>query len=130
MSTLIAEEDREFGKLLLGQSLVTEMKLNGIFENKENSGEELALILISEVIADSKAVYSCFVGLLEIPVIELENHTIDSSVLEVVPQKLARRYRVLPLFKIEKNLSIVMANSGNLYAITEKPAMKLNRRFV
>jgi len=45
-----------------------------------------------------------------VPYVDIKNYTIDRTVLEMIPEKVARSYRVIPLFKIENVLTIAMSD--------------------
>jgi type IV pilus assembly protein PilB len=56
---------------------------------------------------------------LHIPYVNLRNYTIDRQLLKKVPEKKARYYRVLPLFLLEGELTIAMADPLDLSTLDE-----------
>lgn len=53
------------------------------------------------------------------PHIDLDSYLIDKKIIELVPEKLARRYQVIPLFKIGNTLTVAMADPHNVFALDE-----------
>jgi type IV pilus assembly protein PilB len=53
------------------------------------------------------------------PHVELDNYLIDENIIELVPEKLARRYQLIPLFKIDNILTVAMADPHNIFASDE-----------
>lgn len=54
-----------------------------------------------------------------IPHVDLDSYLIDDKVITLVPESLARRYRVIPLFKIGDVLTVAMADPRNIFALDE-----------
>ena len=50
---------------------------------------------------------------------DLETYDIDPNVSKLVSERLARKYKFLPLFKIADDLTIAISNPKNLYGIDE-----------
>ena len=54
---------------------------------------------------------------LHIPYVNLEDYTLDKNCLKFINFSDARKYRIIPLFKIEDTLTIAMADPLDLFAI-------------
>lgn len=54
---------------------------------------------------------------LHIPYVNLEDYTIDSKCLKYISLSDAKKYRIIPLFKIEDALTVAMADPLDLFAI-------------
>ena len=54
---------------------------------------------------------------LHIPSVNLEDYTLDANCLKYISSADARRYRIIPLFKIEDTLTVAMADPLDLFAI-------------
>lgn len=114
---MISTEDRKFGKLLVEREIVSPAQLVEIFKQKKHQDDELASILINKGIAESKDVYTCLAEHLNIPFIELQDYSIDATVVTLVPHELALKHKVMPVFKIENSLTITMTNPGDVQVI-------------
>lgn len=55
----------------------------------------------------------------ELLTIDLSSYLIDQSTLELVPSVLARKYKIIPLFKIGNTITVAMADTGNILAIDD-----------
>jgi type IV pilus assembly protein PilB len=51
--------------------------------------------------------------------IDLDSYLIDGKVIDLVPESLARRYQLIPLFKISNTLTVAMADPHNIHALDE-----------
>jgi len=54
---------------------------------------------------------------LHIPYVNLDDYTLDKNCLKLVNFSDAKRYRIIPLFKIEDTLTVAMADPLDLFAI-------------
>lgn len=51
--------------------------------------------------------------------VDLDTYLIDEKLIELVPESLARRYQLMPLFKIGNTLTLAMADPHNIFALDE-----------
>jgi len=51
--------------------------------------------------------------------VDLDNYLIDEKLIKLVPESLARRYQIVPLFKIGDTLTLAMADPHNIFALDE-----------
>jgi len=56
---------------------------------------------------------------LEIPIVDISTFNIKKETLNLVPENLAKKYMIIPLYKISNTLTIAMVDPFNLYAIDE-----------
>src|SRR3989338_11687407 len=56
---------------------------------------------------------------MNLPQIELENYIIDPKIIELIPEGLARKHQIVPLFKIANTLTCAMFDPLNIFAIDE-----------
>ncbi|MDY6863940.1 MAG: GspE/PulE family protein [Thermodesulfobacteriota bacterium] len=54
-----------------------------------------------------------------IPHVDLESYLIDEKIIKMVPESLARRYQLIPLFKIGNTLTVAMADHQDIFALDE-----------
>lgn len=53
------------------------------------------------------------------PKIDLANYLIEPEALKMIPESIARKYKIIPLFKIMDTLTIAIADVSNVLAIDE-----------
>jgi type IV pilus assembly protein PilB len=51
--------------------------------------------------------------------VDLDSYLIDGKVIDLVPESLAQRYELIPLFKIGNTLTVAMADPHNIHALDE-----------
>ncbi|MBQ2610912.1 Flp pilus assembly complex ATPase component TadA [bacterium] len=73
--------------------------------------------LINSGILTEESILKFLEEKLHIPYVNLNDYTLDKSCLKYVSYNDAKKYRILPLFKIENTLTIAMADPLDLFAI-------------
>lgn len=108
---------------LVKEGLLTAEQLEAAEQESRQAGEDLetALVRLEYLTADQLAE---FIGeQLDVPYVNIEDYAIDTAVLTLIPEKIARRYNILPLFKIENNLTVAMADPLNIVALDDIKAL-------
>ncbi len=114
---MITEEDQKFGDFLVENGVLSPAQLQEVLKFKRHHEEDLVQIIIQKGLATSKDVYVCLADYLSLPFIELQDYSIDPEVVELVPKELAYKYHVMPVFRIENNLTVAMSNPGDVHAM-------------
>ena len=110
-------------KILLDKKLIKEEDLEKAVVIQKNKGGSLSDILVGLGLitkSDLMVVLSKELGL---PPINLSRYKIDSAVLKLIPKKIARHYKVLPISKMADTLMIAMADPLNIFAIDDIKAL-------
>ncbi|MAK02492.1 MAG: hypothetical protein CMP35_03520, partial [Rickettsiales bacterium] len=98
------------GQLLIEAGKIEQDQLNNALISQEDSSEQLGEILIEEGAVSKKEFFKLLSYQLKIPLIELDFYKIDTDLIELVSEKIARKYKVLPLFKIENTISLAVSD--------------------
>ncbi len=73
--------------------------------------------LINSGILPEETILKFLEAKLHIPYVNLDDYTIDTKCLKYISANDARKYRIIPLFKIEDTLTVAMADPLDLFAI-------------
>ena len=74
-------------------------------------------VLINSGAITEDAIIKFLESKLHIPSVNLEDYTLDKSCLKFIGFSDARKYKIIPLFKIEDTLTVAMADPLDLFAI-------------
>lgn len=117
------------GKRLLEKGLITKEGLARAQElNKKGTPFRQAVVDLGAITEDQ--LLSFMAKELDLPYVKISDYVIDPKIVKVVPEKLARRYIVIPLFKVLDTLTIAMADPLNFYALEDieiKTKCRLNK---
>jgi len=110
-------------KDLVSEGLVSEEDLKSATLRAKREGVPLGTVLTqSGLITEDE--FSRFIGEKSpLPSVDLRNYTIDRAVLDLIPEKVARRYNIIPLFKIEDVLTVAMSDPQDIIAIDQISAL-------
>ena len=104
---------------LLEQKLLKKEQLDEALNVQKQRGGKLSQVLIELGYIKEQDLVSILSQDLNIPTISLEKYKIDPSIIELIPRETARRYEVIPVSKIQKNLTIAMADPLNIFTIDD-----------
>ncbi len=73
--------------------------------------------LINSGVITEDAILKFLEAKLHIPYVNLDDYTLDTKCLKYISSSDAKKYRIIPLFKIEDTLTVAMADPLDLFAI-------------
>lgn len=73
--------------------------------------------LINSKVIDEETLLKFLESKLHIPSVDLDDYTLDKNCLQYINVMDARKYKIIPLFKIENTLTVAMADPMDLFAI-------------
>lgn len=73
--------------------------------------------LINSGVLTEDAIIKFLETKLHLPSVNLEDYTLDKNCLKYISFSDARKYKIIPLFKIEDTLTVAMADPLDLFAI-------------
>ncbi|HDZ76925.1 MAG TPA: type II secretion system protein GspE [Candidatus Omnitrophica bacterium] len=102
------------GELLLREGVINSVQLQEAMEEQRVTGRPLGDILVQKKIVSEEDVVILLSEQLKIPYIDLNFYSVEKSVLRLVAEKTARKYDVMPLFKIGDTLTVAMRDPLDL----------------
>ncbi|MEP0827296.1 MAG: Flp pilus assembly complex ATPase component TadA [bacterium] len=110
---------KRIGDILLEKGLITSAQLTEALKEQEKTGRKIGQLLVEKGIITEEQLIEAVSERLQIPKISLASLVIDPMVVGMVPVEMARRYALMPIFKIGKILTVAMAEPLNIIAIDE-----------
>ena len=110
---------KKIGDILIEKGLITKDQLDAALKEQKKTGRKIGQILVESGIISEAQLIDTISERLKIPRISLESMVIDPAVIALVPVEVARRYCLIPAFKIGENLTVAMSDPLNLIAIEE-----------
>lgn len=104
---------------LLTQGLVTKEGLEEARRVKTQREEPLGKILVDLNLLSRDQLLDFIASQLEIPYVDLSSYIIEPEVIDLVPEAVARKYKLIPLFKVESALTVAMADPLNVFALDD-----------
>ncbi|MBU4413874.1 MAG: hypothetical protein KJ976_02045, partial [Proteobacteria bacterium] len=104
---------------MVNEGLVTREKLRIAEIAAQRKNETLSKTLIKLGFVTEEELVSFIGDKMHIPYVNIKSYTIDRKVLDLIPEKIARRYNIIPLFKIEDVLTIAMSDPLDIISIDD-----------
>ena len=106
-------------KTLCEKNLLVENDIKKAVEIQKEKGGRLIDILVGMGVVSRKQLVSALSQELGIPPIDLSRYKISSGVIKLVPKKVVRSYRVMPVSKMGDYLTIAIADPLNVFAMDD-----------
>ncbi len=113
------KERKSLGEAMLEQGLITPEKLKKAREEAERTKESLRHVLVKLGMVEEEDILSFIEEQMGIPRIDFSNYIIDPKVIDLIPESLARKNLLIPIFKIGDTLTIAMVDPMDIFAIDE-----------
>lgn len=105
------------GDLLVEKGLITEDQLISSLAAQKKTGQKLGRTLISSGLVTEEQMLELLSTQLQIPFIDLKQYHYDAETVQIIPETLARRFRVVSLKKNpDGSLLVAMADPTDIFA--------------
>ncbi|MGH7682178.1 MAG: GspE/PulE family protein [Candidatus Eiseniibacteriota bacterium] len=110
---------KPLGQCLVEQGTLSQEGLARALEEQRRTGAALRDVLLKLELVPERAILDYYEDQLGIPVMDVSTYALEPEIVQLVPERVARQYRVLPLFKIGNTLTVAMADPLDFVAIDE-----------
>lgn len=110
---------KRLGDLLLEVGLITEEQLENALQVQKQSKERLGEIILSLGYVSEENMIEVLEFLLGVPRIELKEESINKAAALTIPVQMAEKYKVIPVSKEGRKLTLAMVDPINFYAIDD-----------
>lgn len=97
-------------ELLVTEGQVTAEQMQRALEKQKATGAFIGEILIEEGLLGEKTIISFLAKHCKIPHLSLLDYLIDTALLPLIPEETCRKYRLLPIDRLGRNLTVAMVN--------------------
>jgi len=110
-------------EILLRDNLVSPQDLDRAIEEQERSGGELSRILLRLKLVPEDQLSVVLSEALQLPLINLNLFRIDPSLLKLIPKETAEKYLLIPISKLNDQLTIAMIDPLDMLTLDNIKAM-------
>ncbi len=107
------------GDLLVQNKIISENQLMEALKQQKSTGRKLGRMLIDLGFVQEKQLLDLLSEQLGIPFIEIEGLEVDSNLISLIPETMARRFRVMVLRRDLNGLLVGMADPTDIFAYDE-----------
>lgn len=98
------------GDILLKAKRVTSKQLQEVLDDQRITGKPLGDILVEKKIVSEEEIVILLSEQLKIPYVDLTFYSVENKVLSLISEQTARKFEVMPLFKIGDTLTVAMVD--------------------
>ncbi len=113
------KSDRKLAVIFVRRGLLTEEQRAEVMAEADADGKSLSDILLERQIVQENDIISCISQETNLPPIDVAKVTIDESLLEIINEKMAKKYMVLPVARIGKLLTVAVADPFDVMVIDD-----------
>lgn len=107
------------GELLIERRVITKKDLDKALELQREKGGMVGEILVDLELAKEEDIAQALTAQYGFPYLPLINYEIEPEIMEIVPRNVCEQYCLIPIDKIESNLTLAMSNPLNKEAIED-----------
>ena len=106
-------------ELLLEQGMLSREQVQAVQAEAAKSGHPFTRVLVQKGFVTEQDLAAVVAEQSGVTAIDLANHLIKPEVIQLVPEALARKHVLIPVFKIGDALTVAMEDPLNFFAIDE-----------
>jgi type IV pilus assembly protein PilB len=110
-------DPQQLKKFLLDVGLVTEKQFEKAFEECQKSGGDVGDLLVKNHLLTEEELTRIEAHIMGVPFINLEKETLNSDILKLIPEPIARVHNIVAFSKKENNLEVAMTDPDDLRTI-------------
>jgi type IV pilus assembly protein PilB len=115
----MVDKSKSLRETLLKSGLLTEGKIKTAIEEGRTSGATLIKSILKRNLVDEEALISFLEKEMDIPRVDLSSYLVDKKVIDLVPYSIAKKYKIMPLFKVGDVLTVATADPFDILALDE-----------
>ncbi len=110
---------KRLGDILLEEGLISKIQLMEGLEKGRREKIRLGQALINLGYVTEEQIIKVIARQLDIPHVDFDSFLIDPEIVSTLPEMLARKHKAIPLFKVERKLTVAMVDPMDIMALDE-----------
>ena len=104
---------------LLKLGLVQPEQIEKARKEASRVGQSVEVVLVRSGLVAEEELTDVKAGILGVPYVDLANYRLDRELIKLIPEKIAKKFSIIPLFTTGDALSIGMVDPQNIMAIDQ-----------
>ncbi|MBU1469087.1 MAG: type II secretion system protein GspE, partial [candidate division Zixibacteria bacterium] len=111
--------NQRIGDILIEKGVITEEILQQTLTIQTKTGKKLGEVLVDEKFITENDLAEAISERLGVPKLSLENISIDPDLVKLIGYEIAKKPRLVPVFKLGNTLTVAMADPLDVVAMDE-----------
>jgi len=116
---MVTTREKTLGEMLVVDNVITREQFEDALKKQEESGSSLGSILVDMNYATEWELAAALGKQLNVPFITLSHYEIDADILKSIPEDIVKKYKIVPVDKTGKTLTVALADPSNVYLLDE-----------
>ena len=112
-------EKKDIINLLLQHGLIKQEQLDNAKEEAKRMGISVEKELERQGLITEEDIANVRSAALGIPYVDLSDYLIDGALVKLIPENLAKKHKIVPLFKIGNSLTVAMTDPQNIEVLDQ-----------
>jgi len=105
---------KRLGEILVDQGFMTDAQIQECLEEQKRSGKQIGKLFIEKGYIDEQKLLDVISAQIDVQRVILENLNLEPAIVKLVPQEMARSYKVIPIYERDNVLTVAMSDPSNL----------------
>ncbi|HAI73807.1 MAG TPA: hypothetical protein DCS28_03025 [Candidatus Moranbacteria bacterium] len=110
-------ENEQLKNFIKDSEMIAEKDLELSFDFAQKEKKNLGDVLLEKKLIDEERLRKLYAYILGIPFVDLQKETIPSDILQLIPEPIAKKYKIIAFEKSGKELKIAMLNPEDIQTI-------------
>ncbi|MFO7807675.1 MAG: GspE/PulE family protein [Candidatus Moraniibacteriota bacterium] len=110
-------DSEQLKSFLEDSEIIEEKKLEEIFKESQEKNKKMGDLLLEKNLISEKDLNKLYAYILGIPFVDLEKKEIPKEILQIVPENIAKKDKVISFQKNDKELRVAMLDPGDIQTI-------------
>ncbi len=110
----LSGQRKRLGEILVDQGFMTDAQIGQALDEQKRTGKQLGKVLVEKGFIEENKLLDVISAQIDVQRVILENINLDPAIVKLVPQEMARSYKVVPIFERDNILTVAMADPSNL----------------
>jgi len=111
--------NKPLGEVLIERDVINKRQLDEALAFQEKRGGLIGEILVELGFVKEEEIVHALTVQYGFPYLPLASYDINPEIINIIPSRVARQYLLIPVDKVDNNLTIAMSNPLNTHAIED-----------
>ena len=110
-------ENSQLKEFILDAKMVDEKKLEEAFQESQEQKKKLGDVLLAKELIDEVKLRKLYAYILGVPFVDISKESIPSEILRIIPEPIAKKYKIIAFEKNSQELKVAMLNPEDMQTI-------------
>jgi len=111
--------NKQLGELLIERGVINQHQLDKALTVQKEKGGLIGEVLVELGLAKEEDITQALTAQYGFPYLPLANYEINPEIVNIIPSRVARQYLLIPVDKVDNNLTLAMSNPLNVHAVED-----------